>query len=174
MKACENCDRIQIGRNFAQISKTRTFIGLFFVYLPIIFLPFLLLAAATVYLHLRLMGAQNLKTLGSYLPDRASHRYSRKNQIVYRDGPKPAFWSRTKVFWLFNCTWYCPFSVATLEWSTYLVKTVENWWCPFTHDRKENYDIAAIDSSYWHTPAKHRPTPRRGPRQPDLQRQPGP
>ena len=33
---------------------------------------------------------------------------------------------------------------------TYLVTIVENWWCPFHHDKKSEYADAAIDQSYWH------------------------
>jgi hypothetical protein len=32
----------------------------------------------------------------------------------------------------------------------YLVMIVENWWCPFKHDRKEEYLEGAIDQSFWH------------------------
>jgi hypothetical protein len=31
-----------------------------------------------------------------------------------------------------------------------LVKIVENWWCPFDHDKKAEYNESAIDKSYWH------------------------
>jgi hypothetical protein len=31
-----------------------------------------------------------------------------------------------------------------------LVKTVENFWCPFFHERKKTYAESAIDQSYWH------------------------
>ena len=40
--------------------------------------------------------------------------------------------------------------LAFAEWLTYLVKLVENWWCPFAHENKDNYDDARIDYSYWH------------------------
>ena len=52
--------------------------------------------------------------------------------------------------WIFNCKVYCPLSVALLRYAVYLVKIVENWWCPFTHERKEEYADGAIDYSYWH------------------------
>lgn len=153
MKACENCNRIRINQPYRKISKPRAFVGLIFVYLPILFLPFILLAATLVYIHLRMMGAENLKSLRDFLPAKESHRYSRKSQILYNNAPRAAFWARSRTFWLFNCTWYCPFSVGTLEWTTYLVKTVENWWCPFNHARKEMYKDASIDGSYWHNDA---------------------
>jgi hypothetical protein len=41
-------------------------------------------------------------------------------------------------------------SVAVIEWNAYLVKAVENWWCPFHHSKKATYDTALLDSSYWH------------------------
>ena len=153
MKACQRCDRVIIGREHVMVSPIRVFLGLPFVYGPAVFLPVILLPAFLVYIHLRMMGAQNLRTLGSFLPDKKSHRYEYKSQIVRMASPRIAFWTRTRVFWVLNCTWYCPFSVATLEWFTYLVKIVETWWCPFAHDRKAHYAVAAIDSSYWHDPA---------------------
>jgi hypothetical protein len=55
-----------------------------------------------------------------------------------------------KLFWAFNCNVYCPLSVALYEWSAYLVKTVENFWCPFFHERKSDYAGSAIDQSFWH------------------------
>ena len=58
--------------------------------------------------------------------------------------------TQSKIFWMFNCTWYCPSSVALFEWHAYLVKLVENWWCPFTHGTKETYENACIDKSFWH------------------------
>lgn len=151
MKACERCHRIAIGRNYDRVSIARATVGLIFVYLPILFLPFILAAAGLIYIHLRMMGAQQLKTLRDFLPTPGSHRYGFATQIRFAGAPRLAVWVRMKTFWMFNCTWYCPVSVATLEWTTYLVKTVENWWCPFYHDKKANYMVAAIDRSYWHT-----------------------
>jgi hypothetical protein len=40
--------------------------------------------------------------------------------------------------------------VALFEWHAYLVKLVENWWCPFGHEKKETYNNAKIDQSFWH------------------------
>ncbi len=150
MKACEGCDRVIIGREYVRLSPIRVFLGLPLVYGPALFLPFILLPAFLVYVHLRMMGARNLRTLGSYLPDRKSHRYDYKSQIVQTGSTKIAFWTRTRLYWIFNCTLYCPLSVATLEWFTYLVKVVEVWWCPFAHNRKPRYADAAIDSTFWH------------------------
>lgn len=152
MKACQNCNRVVIAAEYAKISPVRVFFGLIFIYGPVVFLPFILLAAFLVYVHLRMMGAKDLKTLGAFLPDRDTHRYKYKTQIVSNRGPKPAFWTRGRAYWIFNCTWYCPFSIGVLEWFTYLVKVVENWWCPFAHSRKPHYADAAIDFSYWHNP----------------------
>jgi hypothetical protein len=149
-KACASCDRVAIGVNYKKVSPVRIFFGLFFVYAPILLLPFILLGGLLVYAHLRLIGAENLRTLGSFLPARETHRYSYKTQIVYRDINPLARWARARSFWLFNCTMYCPFSVASLEWTTYLTKVVENWWCPFRHERKPHYAGSAIDYSFWH------------------------
>jgi hypothetical protein len=38
----------------------------------------------------------------------------------------------------------------------YLVRIVENWWCPFEHEKKEAYKDSCIDYSYWHIDEKDR------------------
>jgi hypothetical protein len=149
-KACESCARIEIRRSFEAVSPARVFVGLIFIYAPIVFLPLYLLSGLSVYIHLRLLGASNLKTLRDFMPDPASHRYTFKTQVVYDAAPALAFWTRLRAFWIFNCTFYCPTSVAVLEWNTHLVKAVENWWCPFHHSKKATYAGSALDSSFWH------------------------
>ncbi len=149
-KACDLCpgDRVRIGRSFVDIPRWRQVASLPLVYLPIfVALPFGALGAVLLYWHLRLLGAKNLKTYWDFLPDPASHRYDLANQVT-RTSATPTL--RGRLFWIFNCTHYCPKSVALCEWVTYLVKLVENWWCPFGHDKKANYADAAIDQSYWH------------------------
>ena len=151
MHACEGkCERVSIHRPNLEASTARIFFGLFFVYLPALIYPIILVSAGMVYIHLRLMGAQGVKGLRDFLPAWRSHRYRYKSQIVQKNRPRLAFWSRTRWFWMLNCTAYCPFSVALLEWHAYLVKMVENWWCPFEHSKKHRYAEAAIDYSYWH------------------------
>ncbi len=151
MKACENCssNRVHIGENHKKISSFQQIWGVALVYVPILSIPFVFFSAYVTYLHLKLMGAKNIKKYSDFLPDRKSHRYSMKNQITMEPGYKLSP-TQTKLYWLFNCTWYCPSSVALFEWHTYLVKLVENWWCPFTHGTKEAYKNASIDKSFWH------------------------
>jgi hypothetical protein len=149
-QACLSCGRTRIGSNYDRVPPARVFVAMFFVYAPILLLPFILLSAVLVYVHLRLIGASQLKTLHDFLPAWDSHRYRYKTQIVKRDIHPLARWARTRLFWVFNCTVYCPLSVAILQWATYLTKTVENWWCPFAHARKRDYADAAIDYSFWH------------------------
>jgi hypothetical protein len=151
MKACEGCNRVAIGQGWKKISLLRCCVAIPLIYVPavILLLP-LRLSASLVYWHLRLMGAENLKTLADFLPDRKSHRYDLKSQIVFDSGKTFGFLARRKIYWIFNCTYYCPYSVALLEWITYMTKIVENWWCPFNHARKENYACGAIDQSLWH------------------------
>ena len=38
----------------------------------------------------------------------------------------------------------------------YLVRIVENCWCPFAHEKKEEYQGSSIDYSYWHIDEKER------------------
>ena len=151
MKACESCSasRVDIGKNHQKQPVIVRAIGMVFVYLPIITFPFVVLSAYLTYYHLRMMGATNVKKWGDFIPDRASHRYTLKNQITM-NGSFKASLSQSKLFWILNCTWYCPYSVALFEWHAYMVKLVENWWCPFTHEKKETYKNATIDKSFWH------------------------
>ena len=150
MKACDTCsNRVEIGKNHDRMSVPRRTLGLIFVYLPILTLPFVFASAYMTYFHLWLVGAKNVKKFSDYMPARDSHRYTMKNQITM----KPSFLlslSQYKLYWILNCTWYCPVSVAVFEWHAYLVKLVENWWCPFGHEKKENYSNAKIDKSFWH------------------------
>ncbi len=124
-------------------------IGLIFVYLPILTLPFVVISALLTYYSLKFVGAENVKTLKDFLPERASHRYDLKSQVTM-DGSFKLSAAQSKLYWILNCTWYCPFSVALFEWHAYMVKVVENWWCPFNHSKKSNYVDGAIDQSFWH------------------------
>jgi hypothetical protein len=157
MKACENCGpmapelgRVCIGKHHRKISPLQQYLGVLLIYVPILTLPFVILSGLISYWHLRLMGAENVKSLWDFLPDRKSFRYNMDNQITMYPGE---YYSPTryKLFWILNCTWYCPVSVGIFEWHSYLVKLVENWWCPFGHSRKNgNYREGAIDQSFWH------------------------
>ncbi len=150
MKACESCgERVKIGINHNKRSVLSRAVGLVFIYLPILTLPFVITSAYLTYYSLRMVGGDNVKKWSDFIPHRNSYRYHLENQIIM----KPAFWwslSQSKLFWVLNCSWYCPYSVALFEWHTYLVKVVENWWCPFGHDRKQHYTDGAIDQSFWH------------------------
>jgi hypothetical protein len=151
MKACDSCtERVEIGKNHRNQNIFLRAIGTPLVYVPLLMVPFVILSAYTCYFHLRLSGGKNIKKWADFIPDRASHRYALKSQITM----KPSFKfsaAQSKLYWIFNCTWYCPFSVALFEWHAYLVKVIENWWCPFTHNRKnDHYQEGAIDQSFWH------------------------
>jgi len=150
MKACETCThRVEIGKNHNLMPAWQRAIGMILVYLPLFTLPFVILSAYLTYYHLVFVGAKNLKKWQDFIPERSTHRYTYKNQITMTPTFKGAL-SKYRWFWIANCTWYCPYSVALFEWHTYLVKVVENWWCPFGHERKENYSDASIDKSFWH------------------------
>lgn len=153
MKACESCqDRVIIGCHHNQKSMLSRAIGLIFIYLPIFTLPFVIISAYLTYFSLKFVGAENVKTWRDFLPKRSSYRYTLKNQITMRSTTFLTRFSfaQSKLYWIINCTWYCPYSVALFEWHTYLVKVVENWWCPFGHSRKKFYGDGAIDQSFWH------------------------
>ncbi len=149
MKACESCSRAEIGKHHNQQPVWKRAIGLLFVYLPILTLPFVFLSAYLTYYHLILVGGKNIKKYSDFLPARESHRYDLKNQITMHGSFKLSL-AQSKLYWILNCTWYCPYSVGLFEWHAYLVKIVENWWCPFNHEKKEDYSNAKIDKSFWH------------------------
>ncbi|WP_419642559.1 hypothetical protein, partial [Thiolapillus sp.] len=85
MKACEgspagsNC--VCIGENYKKLTWFQRVFGVLLIYVPIITMPFIFFSAYISYLHLKLMGAENIKTLSDFLPARKSHRYTMKTQI---------------------------------------------------------------------------------------------
>ena len=145
-----NINRVLIGRTFRDVPLWKLIIGVPLIYLPaFLVLPFVIVGANLVKWHLKFMGAKNLKKYKDFVPSRKSFKYSLKDQITMKER-SISFWLRSKVYWFYNCGIYCPYSVALFEYSSYLVKVVENWWCPFRHDKKSNYANAAIDQSFWH------------------------
>lgn len=144
-------ERVKIGVHHKNRSSWQMIPGTVLIYLPLLVaIPFAALAVVLIRWHLRIMGAENLKSYRDFAPKWFSHRYTRKDQIVFTtDSPwwQPA---RYRVFWLFNCKIYCPLSVALFGYLAYLVKVVENWWCPFYHDKKPTYREGAVDHSFWH------------------------
>ena len=108
MKACESCaERVNIGCHHRQMPVWSRAVGLLFIYLPILTLPFVITSAYLTYFSLKLVGADNVKTWGDFLPDRASHRYTMKDQITM-NGSFGLSMAQHKLFWILNCTWYCP------------------------------------------------------------------
>ena len=152
-KSCEQChsNRISIGKTFYELPAWRRYVGAILIYLPLFFsLPFAIVGGVILWAHLKTLGAQNLKGYWDFVPKGSTHRYSKlSDQITFKmDITAP--WASMKLFWAFNCNYYCPLSVGLYEWSAYLVKTVENFWCPFFHERKSGYTESSIDKSYWH------------------------
>ena len=143
--------RVKIGENFKTQPLWKVFIGVPLVYLPLIIsVPFVALCVFLVKSHLRLMGAENIRPYSDFVPDWVSHRYHHADQIIYSTGAKWHNLRAYRWYWIFNCNIYCPLSVALFRYISYLVKIVENWWCPFEHDQKCEYAEGAIDQSYWH------------------------
>ncbi|WP_345969118.1 MULTISPECIES: hypothetical protein [Sulfurimonas] len=144
-------ERVRIGAHHKTKSMWKTVPGTVLIYLPILAaIPFAVLAVILVRWHLRIMGAEQLKSYREFIPDWESHRYTRQDQITFTTETPRWHLSRFRFFWLFNCKLYCPLSVALFSYLAYLVKVVENWWCPFYHDKKPSYKEAAIDQSFWH------------------------
>ncbi len=143
--------RVVIGDNYKKIPTWRKIVGVPIIYLPLfVSLPFSILGALLCYLHLKMMGAKDIKTWADFAPEIRSHRYTMKNQVVLDANNWWELQIKSRFFWIFNCTLYCPLSVSFYEWHAYLVKLVENWWCPFLHEKKPDYKDAPIDLSYWH------------------------
>ncbi|HAI70241.1 MAG TPA: hypothetical protein DCM38_12500 [Gammaproteobacteria bacterium] len=144
-------DRIQIGRNSVKQARWKILLGVPLIYLPILIcLPFVIIGVVLIRLHLKLVGGMEIKSYWDFVPSWISHRYTSENQIIRTKKLAWLHLSGYKFFWIFNCKLYCPLSVALFDYTTYLVKIVENWWCPFYHEKKSDYVIGAIDQSYWH------------------------
>ena len=152
-KPLDGQDRVIIGQNYAKTPLWKLALGVPIIYAPIVTsIPFAAVAVWLVKKHLNMVGARNLKKYSDFLPDWVSHRYNYENQIVLKDTRTKylAAICKTKTFWIFNCKMYCPLSVALFSYLAYLVKIVENWWCPFNHNKKHTYKDGAIDYSFWH------------------------
>ncbi len=143
-------DIVQIGCSYRKISVAQIAVAMPLIYIPLFTLvPFAVVSSLFVYWHLRLLGGRNIKTYWDFVPEWVTHRYTLDDQIT-TNGHFLAPWVKTRLFWVFNCKLYCPLSVALFSWLSYLVKLVENWWCPFNHEKKPSYDDARIDESFWH------------------------
>jgi len=152
----DDSDRVQIGCNYVKRPMGMVALAMPLIYLPLLTLvPFAAISSLFVYWHLRLLGGTNIKTYWDFVPKWITHRYDQSNQITMKS-TRGAFWVGMRVFWIFNCKLYCPLSVALFSWLSYLVKLVENWWCPFGHERKAAYADASIDQSFWHLDAPDR------------------
>ncbi|MGB5964678.1 MAG: hypothetical protein WBF77_13690 [Sulfurimonadaceae bacterium] len=144
-------ERVKIGENFEKQPIWKVLIGVPLIYLPLIIaIPFVIIGIIAVRAHLKYVGATDVKPFRDFVPTWISHRYSYKNQIVYETDSSWRNWRSYRFYWIFNCKFYCPLSVALFKYMAYLVQIVENWWCPFEHDKKAEYRDAALDKSYWH------------------------
>ena len=130
-------------------------VGIPLIYFPLITTtPFVLLGVLLVRTHLKYVGAMNIRSYRDFVPAWISHRYSLDNQIIYSTGAAWYNMRAHRFYWIFNCKLYCPLSVALFRYAAYLVMIVENWWCPFVHDKKQEYAAGAIDKSFWHLHAQ--------------------
>lgn len=144
-------ERVVLGRRYHDQPAWKRMLGVPLIYLPLLTtLPFVAVGVLLVRLHLKYVGAMNVRPYWSFVPSWISHRYRYGDQITYRTGTAWHNLAYHRWFWIFNCKLYCPLSVALFRYSAYLVEIVENWWCPFNHDQKSHYRQAAIDQSYWH------------------------
>lgn len=144
-------DRVKIGDNFKAQPFWKVVVGVPLIYIPILVsIPFVIFCVFLVKTHLNLLGAKDVRPYWDFVPKWISHRYHYHNQITYSTGAKWHNLRAYRWYWIFNCNIYCPLSVGLFRYIAYLVKIVENWWCPFEHDKKGEYAEGAIDKSYWH------------------------
>jgi hypothetical protein len=144
-------NRVIIGCNYVRQPFWKIVLGVPLIYLPLITtVPFLIIGVLLIKTHLRYVGGMEIRSYWQdFVPSWLSHRYANSEQPVIEISPfHPA---RYRFFWIFNCKLYCPLSVALFSYTAYLVKIVENWWCPFAHEQKKTYAESAIDESFWHT-----------------------
>lgn len=143
--------RVKLGSNFRMQPYWKLVLGVPLIYLPIVTtVPFVFIGVLLTKAHLKLIGGTDIKSYWDFVPSWISHRYTHKNQITFTSTASLINPGRYKYYWIFNCKLYCPMSVALLRYATYLVKIVENWWCPFHHSCKHEYAEGAIDRSFWH------------------------
>ena len=106
-------DRIIIGHNFPNQPILKVLVGVPLIYLPLITtIPFVIICVFLVKTHLRLMGAQNVRSYWDFVPPWLSHRYRNSEQITYSTGAHWYNLRRFRWYWVFNCKLYCPLSVA--------------------------------------------------------------
>jgi len=145
-------NRVRIGAGFLRQPYWRLLLGVPVIYLPLLTtVPFLIIGVSLVRLHLWMIGATDVRRYWDFVPAWISHRYRNDQHVYYVGGTGRWNIVRARFFWVFNCKLYCPLSVALCAYGAYLVKVVENWWCPFAHEAKPSYAEGASDQSFWHT-----------------------
>lgn len=159
-------ERVKIGCNYVRQPFWKIILGVPLIYLPILTtVPFVVVGVMLIRIHLQYVGGMEIKSYWEFVPDWLSHRYANREQpAIHISRFHFAYY---RFFWVFNCKLYCPLSVALFRYTAYLVKIVENWWCPFNHGQKSQYGEGAIDRSFWHVYpeelAKLNPEDRRNP-----------
>jgi len=148
-------DRVKIGCNYVKQPFWKVILGVPLIYLPIIkTVQFVIIGVILIQTHLKYVGGMEIKSYWDFVPSWISHRYGSNEQpTINISRLHPAHY---RFFWLFNCKLYCPMSVALFRYASYLVKIVENWWCPFAHGQKQEYAEGAIDMSFWHVDPEER------------------
>ncbi len=148
MKKNQDNDRVRIGSNFKKQPRWKKVIAIFLIYMPIITtLPFVIIGVFLVRAHIKYIGGSNIKSYWDFVPSKDSYRYSIKNQITVKKSLFPL--EKYKWFWIFNCNMYCTYNIALYAYMAYLIRIVENWWCPFAHNKRDATD-SFIDKSCWH------------------------
>ena len=144
-------ERVTIAKRFTQQPFWKIVVGVPLIYIPLFTtVPFAIITMLIVRAHLGLIGARGLRGYWDFVPQWVTHRYRNSEQLQYETGARWYNLRGRRLYWVFNCKLYCPLSVAVFRYLAYLVMVVENWWCPFAHEKKPEYAQSAIDASYWH------------------------
>ena len=119
-------ERVTIGANFLQQPTWKKAVGIPLIYFPLITTtPFVLLGVLLVRIHLKYVGAMNIRSYWDFVPAWISHRYRNDNQIIYTTGSTWYNLRAHRFYWIFNCKLYCPLSVALFAYAAYLVLHVD-------------------------------------------------
>lgn len=142
-------NRVIIGSNYEKQPFWKMILGVPLIYLPIMTtVPFVVIGILLVKTHLKYVGGMNIKPYWAFVPEWVSHRHANRDQPTINISKFNL--AHYRFFWIFNCKYYCPFTVALFSYAVYLIKIVEIWWCPFRHGKKQEYADSAIDKSFWH------------------------
>lgn len=116
-------NHVSMSTGYQKISPLRKFSGIPLIYLPIIVMPITIIAAILLKFCANIQKVADIKGYSDFVPSQKSCRYNYKTQILPSQTKRGALWiMRRKLFWIFNCTFYCIYSIALLSWAAYTME----------------------------------------------------